>query len=253
MADQDHIETPTFSFLQSTEGQTPSVKTEDLVGEGKKFETTDALAYGKEMADRHILSIEAENQRLRDQLESAKGQGALLEELKAEMSKPQTPSVPAEATVPSSEPIVAVQDLSQQVRQVLAEEQAVNTANQNLAAVKDRMIEKFGEAWSAQGEAIASAKGLSVADLNELAAKSPTAFFELAGLEATQVVNQPSGVQGTINTEAVLQASTSGVKNNAYYTAKRKEMGDSEFYSNTSLQTEMLNNAHAMGDTFYKT
>lgn len=252
MADQDQIETPTSSFLQSAEGQVPSVKTEDLVGEGKKFETTDALAYGKEMADRHIIHVEAENQRLRDQLESVKGQGDLLEELKAELSKPQTTSVPVEATTPSSEPNVAVQDLSQQVRQVLAEEQAVTTANQNLAVVKDRMVKQFGEAWSTQGEVIASAEGLSVAELNEIAAKSPTAFFKLAGLETTQVVNQPGGVQGTINTEAVLKSSTNGIKNNAHYTAVRKEMGDSEFYSNTRLQNEMLENAHKMGDTFYE-
>ena len=95
MADQDQT-TQTSDFLQTNQEQPAPVKAEDLVGEGKKFDSVDALAYGKEMADRHIATLEQEAQRLRDRNEQLESQGNLAEELRAELSKTPEPAAPAE-------------------------------------------------------------------------------------------------------------------------------------------------------------
>jgi hypothetical protein len=226
-----------------------------LVGEGKKFESNDALAYGKEMADRHIATLEAENQRYRDQADSARSQESLIEELRAELKSNQAQSsVQAEATIPSGDSEVAGQDVSHLVRQLLDEDERVKTANHNLAVVRDRMIQEYGDDWASKGDEIAASVGETVDQLNATAARSPIAFFKLAGLDGPKPpVSAAGNMGGTINPQAMAGAGAHRVKNEAYFTAVRKEMGDTKFYANTSLQDEMIKNANEMGESFFKT
>lgn len=251
MADQDQA-TQTSNFLQSTEGEPAQVTAEDLVGEGKKFKDSNALAYGKEMADRHITTLEAENQRLRDQAEAFGNQEDLIKELKEEMSKPKEPSVQAEVTTPSSETTLPTQDLQEQIKNMIAADKVEATEKDNITKVTNAMVAKYGENWDREARRIASEKGMSLDVVNLMVARSPDAFLELAGIGETSIVNQPSGVTGTINTEAMAVSKSSGLKDNTYYETKRVEMGDAAFFADIPLQTELLNNAHEMGDTFFK-
>jgi hypothetical protein len=243
MADQDQT-TQASNFLQTNQEAPAQVTADDLVGEGKKFENVDALANGKEYADRHITNLEQEAQRMRDRIESLESQGNLVEELKAEMSKTPEPVVPAEANPPSSEPQVTNEmDLQALIDQRINADKQEAAATANIAAVTNAMVEKYGENWDAEARRVGAENDLSLEDVNAMVATKPKLFLKLAGLDGvTPVVNQPSGVNGTVNTEAMVTANANKPKDKAYYKALQKEMGDTKFFGDARIQNEILEN-----------
>lgn len=193
----------------------------DLIGEGKKYGSVEAALKALPHAQKHIATLEAEAQALREQLAKEK---ALAESMTAlNGQRPATPATPtfAEADIDS----VIDRKLKQTAERQLAEA--------NVAEFKAAMAAKFGdkasEVWATKAKEI----GVSTDFLTQLVSKSAVAGKELFGLKETARPIPPTS-GSTVNTGALSNAQPAaapkpvmgGVKTadlvNAWRTAKEQ-------------------------------
>lgn len=159
----------------------PSDVLSTLVGEYKKFKDVESLAKGKAEADAFIASLQAENQKLRGELDpqfNAKEELAKLRaELEANRANPSggTPKGPV-----TPEPLT-VDRIAAIVNETITKAEQNRTAQQNVSEANAAVIKQFGtqEAAGTAVQAKAAELGLSLDDLRRIAEKSPSAFQKI--------------------------------------------------------------------------
>jgi hypothetical protein len=165
----------------------------DLVGEGKKYKSVEDALKSIVPAQSHIARLEQEAAARKADLEGRKTFEELLEELKSGTTK--------EPTSPNG---VTQDILEQTIASVLSRKEAQSAAQANTSKVVQAFQAKFGDKAKAEEMyvKIAEESGMSVADLNTLAARSPAAVLKLAGIGSTApgVVTKPNS---SVNTEAL--------------------------------------------------
>lgn len=184
----DIFETPkTPEATPAPTGVTLPDEARDLIGEGKKYGSVEAALKALPHAQKHIATLEAEAQALREQLAKEK---ALAESMTAlNGQRPATPATPtfAEADIDS----VIDRKLKQTAEKQLAEA--------NVAEFKAAMAAKFGdkasEVWATKAKEI----GVSTDFLTQLVSKSAVAGKELFGLKETARPTPPTS-GGVVNT-----------------------------------------------------
>jgi len=144
----------------------------DFIGEGKKYATTDDALKSIPFAQQHIATIEKENAELKKRLDDSSKLDEVLDALK---SSGDTGMGQEDVTEQTGQP-----DIKETIRTVLRQEQIENVARENVAVVDSKMKEIYG-ADKAAGvvEDKANSLGLTVEDLQQIASRSPTAFFEM--------------------------------------------------------------------------
>jgi hypothetical protein len=166
----------------------------DFIGSGKKYQTVEDALKSVPHAQKHIQTLEQELQTLKEELTKRKTAAELLDDIKSGLPQESTPQV-----------VEFDQDkLAEIVDRTLSMKEQQKVAQQNVATVVSKFTEKFGDKAKAE-EAynnIAKEAGLSLAQLNSLAASSPNAVLKLAGFN--QSVSQvPGKTSSSINTEAL--------------------------------------------------
>ena len=125
----------------------------------------------------------------------------------------------------------------------MTKQEQARTANQNIAAANDAMIRQFGNAEKAQEvfNRKASENGMSVADLKAIAAKSPTAFFSLMGVNpnAEPKLKGPDLQKSSLNTGALPANGGPKPGSAQYFTNLRREMGNAAFFADKRLQRQV--------------
>lgn len=185
----------TISSQQDNQIPQTSLPTEvvEFVGEGKKYGTVEEALKSVPHAQKHIQSLEAELAQLKEQVTKQKTTEELLDELKSGLNT-------NEATTTTVG--LDKDELTNLVNQTLAQREAQQTSKQNASSVASKFREKFGDAAEQAYITLAQESGLSVQQLNNLAATSPSAVLRLAGLSAGG-----SGMAGksssSVNTEAL--------------------------------------------------
>lgn len=165
----------------------------ELIGEGKKYGSVEAALKALPHAQKHIATLEAEAQALREQLAKEKALAESMTALNGQpAAKPATPAfTPAD--------IDAVIDRR---LQATAEKQQ---AEANVAEFKAAMAAKFGdkasEVWTAKAKEI----GVSTDFLTQLVSKSAVAGKELFGLKETAKPTPPTS-GSTVNTGVLSNA-----------------------------------------------
>lgn len=170
----------------------------DLVGEGKKFATVEDLAKGKAEADQFIEQLKSEMTGLREDLDKRLTSEQVLEEINRRQ--------PAQNEGNTS-PQISTEDISDLVKRELTGLETSKTIEGNVSTANNRMVELYGQDKAADAVAKkASELGVNVDFLRDVAAKSPTSFFELMGVDkGTQGVPQSTG--DGLNTEGLSQSS----------------------------------------------
>jgi hypothetical protein len=158
----------------------------------QKYATVDKALESLNASQEHIRTLEEENRKLREQTATSKG---VEEVLAAIQTKQEAEAQPAGSGVGEEE--VGLED---KVLQILQASEQKKKAEANIALVVQRSTEVFGEKASEAFYEKAAAVGLSVDQINSLAAASPTAVFELLSLDKTPA--QEPGRSSSINTEA---------------------------------------------------
>lgn len=164
----------------------------ELVGEGKKYSSVDKALESIAPAQDHIQRLESEMAELKAQLST---QSSVEETLRkfAEQKAVDTPT---------SQPV----DLNEVVNQVTQRLDANAQAEQRVAnqkSVANKLAEQFGDMQKAKGmfEAKAKELGMSVQDMDNLAATSPQAVFQMFGTGAQSTSQRAT--QSSVNTEAM--------------------------------------------------
>lgn len=215
------------------------VKADDLVGEGKKFATVDDLAKGKAESDAFINRLQEELKGLRDELTRSANANDNLAELQKEIAALKAAQSAEPRSNTSSE--LTTEKLEEIVTSVITKQEQSRTANQNIATANSEMIKQFGDKAKEVFEQKASAIGMSVADLKAIASKSPTAFYQIVGINPDKAVDVRPDLQSSkVNTAAMPDVPGALKKGTAaYYNKIRREMGNAKFFADTKLQAEI--------------
>lgn len=211
-------------FTAAQDTAEPTV--DQLVGEGKKYATVDDLAKAYANADMFIGQLKTETEGLRTELTQRVAAEELFNRIVAAKQEP-SPSVAAPREDPPVGDTNQQPDLAQVVREQLLAVESERTAKQNADTVTNRMLQEFGDEAKANQVIVTKAQelGVSIEFLQDVAIKSPAAFFQTIGLNATQTA-APSVSRGDVNTAALGRntstgASTFGTKE--YFDAMRRD------------------------------
>lgn len=219
----------------------------ELVGEGKKFKDEKDLAKGKFLADQYIDFKNKEYDELRaDYLklkEESTATGRLQElldklESKADLTSNEHPDVKED-----KQPILAPEQIESLVSTQVEKLEAKKKADANFAKVQAKLKEKFGSNYPSILKTQIQSLGLDSKDVDDLARKSPDAFFRTFGLDQKAETFQ-APPPSSHRSDNFLQKSGE-VRNKKFYDKLKKE--NPELYTNPKTQVQMHNDAIAMG------
>lgn len=195
----------------------------EFVGVGKKYSSLADAHKAFPHAQQHISTLEAENARIKDELDKRKTAEELLNDIQNGLTKTtETPVAPAYSAT----------DISQLVRTEVDRKAVEDVARQNQTSVASEFTKKFGDKAEAEYDRIAAELGVPVASLNQLAATSPKAVFKLAGIDGAPKSTYSGMLQSDVNlaaTTAKTDASSvrvplnGGAKDDAAAIAKARE------------------------------
>ena len=220
---------------------------EALVGVGKKFADSEALARGKQESDTYITQLQTENHGLREDLDKRMTSEEVLTKIREEAA---ASSVTAgENTTPQ----LGKSDITELVKQVLESTRTEESNTRNFNDVDQRLISVYGDKAGDWLAGKAQELGLSVDFLADVAKASPDAFYNTVGLSSTTTNTTASVTTGTVNTETVTQVTeASGIKPNTmkYFDAIKAE--NPRKYWTPAVQNALFAAREEMGpDAFY--
>ena len=179
------VDTAPKAFEIPTEAQA-------FVGEGKKYQSPEDALRSVPHAQKHIETLESELAQVKEELTKRKTAQELLDEIKSGAQR-------IENTTPSAE--VNQDTLEQLVSSTIERREQASKAKSNASEVASKFTQKYGETAQSAYNQIAKEAGLSVQQLNNLAATSPNAVLKLAGLNGAVTTTTTS--KGSINTQTL--------------------------------------------------
>jgi hypothetical protein len=244
-------------MTQETTNQTQDVVTsalESLVGPGKKYADQEALAQSRLKADAFIGTLTVENRELRT---LANQQDARLQKLESQLAilsgtnSNDSPVTPVNQTSTQKTGVSAEPQRSslteEDVLKVVERSKREEAQNRNKAEVDAVLIKQFGAEASNVLAQKAAEFGMSKEALYQIAVTSPNAFYQMIGTNPkAQVSNTtyvPRGSVTPIN-------NSEPIRNNAYYEAKKREMGVLKFINDRSLQLQRHKDMERLGDAW---
>lgn len=251
----DAAQEPQGQSQQATEATTPEQQESYLAklvqAKGENWKDPEVLAKGKLEADGYIKNLEEQLKQLREDLGKQEYSKQLLEQLQNKATQPASvnPVVAnnnkgSTTTEGNTQPQVSEDTLKSLVEQTLTNRERENTVKQNLAIVDEELQKAYGTEAPVVVQAKAKELGLSLQRLQELAAESPNAFFNLLG-EPTKAMAPI--VQGTIRTEGVnMQASAD--RNWEYYQNLRRT--NKQLYYSPKIQRQLMEDKARLGAKF---
>lgn len=237
-----------------TEPETPGIDQtknylQDLVGEGKKFKDSEALAKGKLESDQFIERLKAEQAELRKELDTRIKYEEFLAKLETAEKPSGTPGIqtPSEPVVPPVVNTNTEEDLSTKVDAIVAKREALQKQAANLDQVKQELIKKFGPNYAQTIAGQAKVLGLSQKELDGMAAQSPKAFLKLFGAEDKKIETfNPPKTQ--VNAQTFTPAS--GEQKTMKYYRELKAKDPRAFFDPT-IANEMHDQAKRLGEAFF--
>lgn len=196
MSEDNKIPEQSTNDVQNQDNQQPTfqIPTEaaDFVGDGKKYNSVEDALKSVPHAQKHIQTLESELAAAREELAKRKTAEELLDEIKS--------GIQPQATPAGSE--FDQDKLLQLVDQTLEQKERQRAAKTNAESVASKFTEKYGQKAEEVYNTVAKESGLTVQQLNSLAASSPKIVLKLAGLEGVSapVAGKPNS---TVNTEAL--------------------------------------------------
>ena len=190
------------STQQATQPTGFQIPTEaaDLIGSGKKYQTAEEALKSVPHAQKHIQTLEQELATVKEELTKRKTAAELLDDIKSGLTQENTPQA-----------VEFDQDkLVQLVNQTLSVKEKQKAAQDNTNAVVGKFTEKYGDKAEEVYNTIAKESGLTVQQLNSLAASSPNAVLKLAGFDKT-TISTPSKSSGSVNTEQFNQTTNTNL------------------------------------------
>lgn len=160
---------------------TETLLVDQLVGEGKKFKTLDDLAKGKLESDRTIEQRNAELAALREELASRVKLEEVLDRLTSRETEDRDdyPYQGNNSSASGQPATINQKQIETLIETTITKKERERTANQNRTLVLNRLKELYGDGYAQRLNDAQAQLGLDKESLNDLAARSPTAFLKL--------------------------------------------------------------------------
>jgi hypothetical protein len=180
----------------------------------QKYKSVDEALKGAAHAQAYIQKVQQEKAALEAELNAARASSSkeaelerTLQELLAKQGQPAAPT-PAASVNPD--------DVASLVMKQIEARNAETAAKANQTSVATAFVEKFGAEAEAKYNAAAQELGLTVAELNAMAAKSPKAVLKAIGFADTQATRLNTGAPAAnaIRTEGFTPTQETLVKRN---------------------------------------
>jgi len=231
--------------LFNTDTNDQTVTFDALVGEGKKYKTNDDAAKAIVEKDNFIERLKAEQEELRRELQTRTPTVDRTQEIldRMEALNKREPVTPTE---PHREPErTEYKGLSEaDIDRVLSQREAKAKAEANIARVKEKLLETYGEQYGQALKSIAEKNGLSAKDLDDLAARSPQLIFNLIPRNTGERTFVPPG--SSIQPDFVPQGGDA--KPRSYY--EKIKASDRVKYFSAEVQNKMYKDAMTLKEAF---
>ena len=208
--------------------------TSELVGEGKKYTSQAELEKAYTNADAFIKQLQRENKEMREDLSKRQTAQEIIDQMKSN-EQSATPS-----TQEQTNPEVSLDKIQEMVRQTITAQEKQNTASNNVQEAHSFMVEKYGEKAAEVTKQQAGRLGMSLDDLKNIAAQSPSAFKRLVGEEVSQSTQQTNTYveKSSVNTENFNADSSTPERVAQHYRDMRKS--DPTRYYSSATQNEIF-------------
>jgi len=224
----------------------------ELVGEGKKFKTIEDLARGKYEADIYIDTLTRKqdeiNRDYRRVLEESKAQAALkdmIAQLQTQQQRPEPQNTPP---VNDQKPVIDRDELKSLISNEILETERQRKERENFMTVQKKLSEQFGPNYQEVLKRQMESLELSAEDIDRLAKKSPTAFFNTLGLNQT---TKPSNIAPPRTQRNDTFLPSSGKKRDYQYYQELKKTNPT-LYLDPKITVQMQNDVIEMGEeAFY--
>ena len=220
---------------------------DQLVGEGKKYNTLEALAKSRIDADNYIEQLKREQAEMREELNKRVSVEDAIQKFQRN-----TPSQPTEVqTTPAVAPALDEKTLVERIRQVSQSMNEEQRYNANVEAAAARLVELYGdqEKANAMVKAKAAELGVSVKFLQDAAAQSPTGFFKLLDVDK-QPTATPGPTHSDVNPRA-FGAANPGVKPGTYAYYEEIRKSNPKQYFTPAIQNQLMKDALERGEAFF--
>lgn len=220
-----------------------------LVGEGKKYKTIADLARATVYKENHIKQLEKEAKLASEKRNESKNVEELLKALQrtntVENKDLDRDHLENKTQEKNTTETVNQDELVSKVLSALEAKETHSKKKGNLEEVRQTLIKEWGSEYLQNLQKISTDLGLSESDANELAARSPKAFFNLFGVTKTSTDNvSPKFSNNSAGTQV-----NRNEKNFSYYEKIRKT--DPRRYMSSEIQNEMIQQAFKLGDRFH--
>lgn len=205
----------------------------ELVGEGKKFKEIKDLARGKVESDRFIEILKKKNDDLLKELNTRTSLDTFLDQMKAQKD-------PGHVDVPTPQggqqsPALDDSNLEAKLNELLSRREAQRTQETNVDKVTRVLSEQFGNDATLVINHKAKEVGMTPQELQQLASRSPSAFFKLVGVSETAAPGQvPVVPRSGVN--SLGQNQSTGMRNKKYYEALKHSDPKKYFDQKTTVQ-----------------
>ncbi|MGW8181323.1 MAG: hypothetical protein ACWGQW_21540 [bacterium] len=213
-----------------------------LVGEGKTYANEQELAKGKLHADKHIKDLEATLEGLRSDLKERVTIEDYMRELQKERSETQEGTT---NTSPKPENPMNADEIAAEVERRLQEKERSKRSEENLSKVKTELSKLYGHSYENHIRNTANTLGMSLAEMDDLAKRSPTAFMNLMGKPSGGSNFTPPSGNASVDTTI----GDASVRNETYY--KKMKEADPVKYWDKKTQMKMHEDAQEQGFDFF--
>jgi hypothetical protein len=224
-----------------------------LVGEGKRYDSPEAIARAKIFQDAHIKQIEAENAKLREDYSRAREENiakAKLEDLLDQIQgNRQQPPQEQKPIVQGDKPIDYKQ-IESLIESRFKTERLTQTYNQNLETVRNKLVERFGDNYANSYSQQIAQLDLTKEEADDLARRKPTTFLKMLGIDqprAPQQQFQAPPRNQTQNPQNPLPQPPEK-RTWAWYENLRKT--NKNAYLDSKTQVQMLQDRMELGESF---
>ena len=224
-----------------------------IMGEGRKYATPQDLANAISAKDTFIEQLKRENSEMRADLRTAEEQvtkAKTVDELLSELRQgAEAPGETTDSNQPAIDPAKLLDIIDERVDAVEKSKQA----RFNREKSNSLMLKLFnGDEVAAKNYLAGEAARLkvSLSRLGEISEESPEAFSRLLNLNSNPNKG-PSPVLETQRNSDNLAGDTGNVRNQSYYNAKRKELGNARFMA-PEIQNQLMKDAMALGEEYFK-
>jgi hypothetical protein len=221
---------------------------DQLVGNDKKFSDAESLAKGKLEADSFIERLKEEKRLLEQEALRLSSENT---RLKAKTSIINQLNDQDESDNDSNDDSTNVREPPQNkglsavdVVKMISEEKNKDRQKANKMEVDSTLNRLLGTEAVNFVKAKAAELGTSTEELQTLAVSNPRLFYATLGINPSA----KTGTNALYQPSTVMQATSSPVRNKAFYDAKQKELGTLKFVMDKNLQIQLHKDMQALGD-----